>query len=589
MNPPNTEEIYDKSKSSVLDLETLSSQYKNLLIEYRQAVTDYVNHLKVETELPCGAFSADSTGITLQCYNEIWKKVGCGAGTVQPDQTAQSSWAKSQTLSGLIYDSWYWATNPDYNRRMGCYGNPGNSYIVIGIGAADGRLYSRQGLSAPWQLINDNTINCQAICTMNDGTGLLGISGNSIGRKTSYDANWSGSEEAASQKWDLQAISVAMGQDGTVIGVGTDNVLYSKASINADWQNVSSPGERIYSIAIAPDGSIFAIGDGWQIWKKQSYKNLPSQQWQSQGSCCVKAITIAPDGTFIGVGKENRLYTKPNYKDLSSDWTVIPSSDNAGCCVIGVTTVTNPNYNASSYTTSSTPPYNIEQQPLVSIKGATYWGTSSVGQNNSATLQECQASCAQTKGCTGATFNATAPQRQSCLLRGGNSSVMPGANDDYAIITQGKQLLNVVETVNQKLSDVNQKIQQITESQEAMYNTQSQERYFKTADLETQFKQLNEERDKINKLSDKYKALEHVQVQTGLTLTQKYYTFVLLALLAIIAIYLLYRFVAGSSSSAGLQSGLQSGGKTLLNMGTPAYNILLGMILLTIGIMAKTS
>ena len=227
MNPPNTEEIYDKSKSSVLDLETLSSQYKNLLIEYRQAVTDYVNHLKVETELPCGAFSADSTGITQQCYDEIWKKVGCGAGTVQPDQTAQSSWAKSQTLSGLIYDSWYWATNPDYNRRMGCYGNPGNSYIVIGIGAADGRLYSRQGLSAPWQLINDNTINCQAICTMNDGTGLLGISGNSIGRKTSYDANWSGSEEAASQKWDLQAISVAMGQDGTVIGVGTDNVLYS--------------------------------------------------------------------------------------------------------------------------------------------------------------------------------------------------------------------------------------------------------------------------------------------------------------------------------------------------------------------------
>jgi preprotein translocase subunit SecF len=162
---------------------------------------------------------------------------------------------------------------------------------------------------------------------------------------------------------------------------------------------------------------------------------------------------------------------------------------------------------------------------------------------------------------------------------------MPGANDDYAIITQGKQLLNVVETVNQKLSDVNQKIQQITESQEAMYNTQSQERNFKTADLKTQFKQLNEERDKINRLSDKYKALDHVQIQTGLTLTQKYYTFVLLALLAIITIYLLYRFVSGSSSAAGLQSG---GAMSLLNIGAPAYIILLGMILLTIGIRAKT-
>jgi hypothetical protein len=575
MNPTNTEEIYDKSKSSVLDLETLSSEYKNLLIEYRQAVADYVNHLKVETELPCGSFSADSTGITQQCYDEIWKKVGCGAGTVQPD--ASSSWAKGKTLAGLIDDAFAWATNPDYKHRMGCYGNPGNPYIIIGIGA-DGKLYSRQGLSAPWELINDNTTNCQAICTANDGKGLLGIGANNIVRKTAYDANWS-----ASVKNSCCAISVAMGQDGTVIGVGTDNTLYSKTGVNDAWVKASTPGEQVYSIAIAPDGSLFAVGGGGgQIWTKQSYKNLPSQQWQSQGSCCVKAITIAPDGTLIGVGTDNQLYTKANYKDLSGDWTGPYNSDNGSCCVIGVTTVTNPNYNAASYNKSSAPQHNIDRQPLVSIKGATYWGTSSAGQNNSATLQECKASCAQTTGCTGATFNATAPQRQSCLLRGGDSSVTTGTQDDYAIITKGKQLLNIVKTINQKLSDVNEKIQKITASEEAAYKTQSQERHFKTADLETQFKELNEDRDKINKLSDKYQTLDQAQVQTGLTVTQRYYTFVLLALLAIIAIYLLFTFFASSSS------GAQSGGKNIMKMGAPAYIILLGMILLTIGIRAKT-
>jgi hypothetical protein len=230
---------------------------------------------------------------------------------------------------------------------------------------------------------------------------------------------------------------------------------------------------------------------------------------------------------------------------------------------------------------------------MVSIKGATYWGTSSVGQNNSATLQECKASCAQTTGCTGATFNATAPQRQSCLLRGGDSSVTTGTNDDYAIITKGKQLLNIVKTINQKLTDVNQKIQKIIASEQAAYKTQSQERHFKTADLETQFKELNDDRDKISRLSDKYQTLDQAQIQTGLTVTQKYYTFVLLALLAIIAVYLLYNFVAGSSSGSGvqsgLQSGLQSGGKSLMKMGAPMYMILLGMILLTIGIRAKTA
>jgi hypothetical protein len=418
---------------------------------------------------------------------------------------------------------------------------------------------------------------------MNDGTGLLGIGANNIVRKTSYDANWT-----ASVKNSCCAISVAMGQDGTVIGVGTDNVLYSKASINDAWEKASSPGEQVYSIAIAPDGTIFAVGGGGgQLWSKQSYKNLPKQQWQSQGSCCVKAITIAPDGTLIGVGTDNQLYTKPNYKDLSPDWTGPHNSDNSSCCVIGVTTVANSNYNASTYNKSSSPQYNIDQQPLVSIKGATYWGTSSVGQNNSATLQECKASCAQTKGCTGATFNATAPQRQSCLLRGGDSSVTTGTADDYAIITKGKQLLNVVKTINQKLSEVNQKIQKITASQEATYNTQSQERHFKTADLETQFNQLNEDRDKIDGLSGKYQTLDQAQIQTGLTVTQRYYTFVLLALLAIIAIYLLFNFAVSSSLGSG--SGLQSGGAmSIMNVGAPAYIILFGMILLIIGIRAKT-
>lgn len=577
MNPQNTEEIHNKSKSSVLDLETLSSEYKNLLIEYRHAVSDYVNHLKVETELPCGSFSADSTGITQQCYDEIWKKAGCGAGTEKPD--ASSSWAQGKTLSGLIDDAFAWATYPDYKHRMGCYGNPGNPYIIIGIGT-DGKLYSRQGLSAPWELINDNTTNCQAICTANDGKGLLGIGANSILRKTSYDANWS-----SSVKNSCCAISVAMGQDGAVVGVGTDNTLYSRATVTGAWEKASSPGEKIYSIAIAPDGSVFSVGGGGgQIWTKQSYKNLPSQQWQSQGSCCVKAITIAPDGTLIGVGTDNQLYTKPNYKDMSGDWDGPHNSDNGSCCVIGVTTVTNPNYNAANYNKSSAPQHNIDRQPLVSIKGATYWGTSSVGQNNSATLQECKASCSQTNGCTGATFNANATQRQSCLLRGGDSSVTTGTADDYAIITKGKQLLNIVKTVNQKLSDVNQKIQKITASEQAAYKTQSQERHFKTADLETQFKELNKERDQISRLSDKYQTLDQAQIQTGLTVTQRYYTFVLLALLAIIVVYLLFRFVAGSSSAAGLQSG----GKSLLNIGGTAYLILFGMILLIIGIRART-
>ena len=154
---------YQESNSIVLNLETLSTQYKNKLIEYQQAVANYVNYLREEASTPCGQFNANSKGIDQRCYNDIWSKVGCGAGTLGYP-SASASWQQSQTMDGLIQDSFLWSTMTDYMHRMGCYGNPGNPYIIIGIGTY-GSLWSRQGLDAPWEKISDNSSGVQGICT----------------------------------------------------------------------------------------------------------------------------------------------------------------------------------------------------------------------------------------------------------------------------------------------------------------------------------------------------------------------------------------------------------------------------------------
>jgi hypothetical protein len=139
---------------------------------------------------------------------------------------------------------------------------------------------------------------------------------------------------------------VAVGEDGTVVGVGTDNQLYSKSSLTSDWEKTESPDEWITSIAIAPDGSIFCVGSGNQIWKKSSYRNLKGQTWQYMGGCCVKAITIAPDGTFIGVGMDDQLYSKSSYTDLTENWSgPYPSS----CCAIGITTISKRNLSGDNF------------------------------------------------------------------------------------------------------------------------------------------------------------------------------------------------------------------------------------------------
>ncbi len=105
--------------SITLDLENLQQKYSNLLIKYKQSVTDYINYLNFESQQPCANYSADSKNINQKCYDYIWKKAGCPTtGFVN----ANTTWAQSQTLNGLIYDSFLWATLTDSQRRQGCYG-----------------------------------------------------------------------------------------------------------------------------------------------------------------------------------------------------------------------------------------------------------------------------------------------------------------------------------------------------------------------------------------------------------------------------------------------------------------------------------
>jgi hypothetical protein len=68
MNPPNNEnnkknDEYKGITSLILDLETLSMKYRNLLVEYELAVSNYVNYLHEEAKTPCGSYVGNSTNI----------------------------------------------------------------------------------------------------------------------------------------------------------------------------------------------------------------------------------------------------------------------------------------------------------------------------------------------------------------------------------------------------------------------------------------------------------------------------------------------------------------------------------------------
>ena len=564
----------DQETSISMDLENLRQKYSNLLIQYKGAVADYVNYLNVQAQQPCGNFTSNSKGIDQKCYDYIWSKAGC---TTTGITNANTDWAKNQTLNGLIQDSWYWATWGDYQHRMGCYGNPGNPYVIICVGT-DGRLYSRQGLDSPWQYVNDDSNgNIRTIFTGNDGKTIFCTNvADEIWYKSSWDApNWQGPVPGS-----CCVISAAMGQDGTIVGVGTDNTLWSRP-LDGTWTHTNDPnGEWCAAVAIGPDGSLFVVGGGNQIWKKNSYQNLPSQTWQGEGSCCVKAITIAPDGTFIGVGMDDRLYTKANYKDLSTNWSGPYDSQNSSCCAVSITTVANTNFNDANYVHTSAPNYKINSEQYTSIKGSVFWGTGQVGFNNSATVGECQASCATTDGCTGATFNPTDHGEPMCWLRGGDGSIINQgtAPNDYALVPKSKQLLLNMEDINQQLIDANKELLQKINLSKPIFERNTQEGINKNQDLLDNYKNLTAERENILELLKQYETLDNTENENQIKITQNYYTYILLLILAVLIVFLLVK--VGSPKLQSVATTIQSGGE----LGSNTYYIIFAIILIIVGI-----
>ena len=557
----------EEAKSSIMNLEKLKLEYSLQLNAYKQAIADYINYLQQNAQTPCNNYSADTTGISQACYTDIWQKSGCGTGNVNVN--ANSSWATSQTLNGLINDAWLWATETDYNHRMGCYGNPGNPYTIIGVGT-DGNLYSRQGLDAPWQTVNDNSNgNIATVFTGNDGKlyGTINKNNNTI----VYKNNWSDSDWSQSIPGTCCVLGGAMGQNGTIVGIGTDHTLYSKPNINGAWTQTASAGEWCGYVTIAPDGTLFVIGSDNNVDKKNSYQTLSSENWQGMGSGTVKAITIAPDGTFIGVGIDDQLYSKASYKDLSTSWQGPYNSENHSCCVTSITTVSNPNYNSSKFNTTTKPNFNVNNVPMTSVKGTAFLGTSPLSQSTLKTVGECEALCSTTAGCSGATYNETST---ICSLRKGNGDIMTGSSADYSIVPKSLSLLKIVQNINDKLTQVNEKIQKISQPIETQFNAEAQQRSTSNTNLIDQYNNLVEERDKIQKMLNEYQTLDEQQVEGNIHISQNYYSFILLMFLAILVIFLLYKFSMPSAQPS--TTFVQNGGE----LGTSAYYMVFGLFLL---------
>ena len=256
-------------------------------------------------------------------------------------------------------------------------------------------------------------------------------------------------------------------------------------------------------------------------------------------------MTIASDGTFIGIGTNNYIYTKDSYTDLTPGWKTYYT---AGCCVIGVTTIT-------------------KNPQMGSTQSQTFWGKGQLGtqgvNTNVTTVDDCVALCTTTSGCSGATFNPTDHGQPMCWLRTGDSDVGPGLYNDYAIVPETKKYLEIMKSINDKLNDTNQQIMDMTNGGQGEFDGISRQSSTNHVELSANYKVLQKERKKINKLLKKFDDLDESQVETELSTNQNYYSFILLSVIAVAVCLLLYYFSSSASKPTSTSPTIQQGGKKI--------------------------
>lgn len=224
---------------------------------------------------------------------------------------------------------------------------------------------------------------------------------------------------------------------------------------------------------------------------------------------------------------------------------------------------------STNYITETVPNYNINQQPFVSIKGYSYTGTGSAGESNATNVNDCIASCANLKNCSGATFVSS-----KCLVRTGDSSITLSADDSYAIVPKGKQLLMHVDDLNDQLIKVNDQILKKINISGPYNNAINRETKNVNSELIASYESLVNEREKITELMKQYETLEKTSNQNHIKNTKYYYTYILLSILVVVGIAFLYKLNIPIK-----QSPIQYGGAIQNNL----YLVTI-LILMVIGI-----
>ena len=193
--------------------------------------------------------------------------------------------------------------------------------------------------------------------------------------------------------------------------------------------------------------------------------------------------------------------------------------------------------NYIDYISSST--YTSASASYATLQGNTFWGTGGVSEGASNTVEECQGQCSSLSNCTGATFN---PDKKYCWARKGEGDVIPGLDNDVAIVPKVKKYTNVLYNINSQLIALNKKIMDMSNASVPELHKERETRSKINEQLMLNYEILMNEKKRVDLLIREYETLEDVNKNSSISVNQKYSAYITITLILGILVILFILF-----------------------------------------------
>ena len=143
----------------------------------------------------------------------------------------------------------------------------------------------------------------------------------------------------------------------------------------------------------------------------------------------------------------------------------------------------------------------------------------------------------------------------SQYLRSGKSPVVASTENNFAIIPQEQEYLNILTKLNIQLTEINTKILNTISDAEPLYNSLTTESQQQNQTLLNKYKKLTKEREEIDAyLNNTNVTLQQEEDYTSLIVNSNYLKFSLLFILVVIFVIILMNIGVSSAMSSNTYS-----------------------------------